>query len=142
MDSREIMGLFFQFMHLHRQKSEEYMSGIQLYHGQLPILEFIKRHPGCMQSDVAEGLHVSAPSITNSLKRMETNGLVKREVDESDARRFTLSVTEKGKDISDKVRENFDRIDALTIGELSEEEKQQLYTIMGKLIKSISKEEE
>ncbi len=142
MDNREIMGKFFNFMHLHRQVSEEFMDGIELYHGQLPILEFIKHHPGCMQSEVAEGLHVSAPSITNSLKRMEANGLVKRVVDANDARRFTLGLSEKGMDISDKVRANFDRMDEKTIGNLSKEEQEQLSVIMDKLIQGLSKEEE
>lgn len=53
----------------------------------------------CSQKDLAELLFVSESNIAQIIKRLEKNGLVKRDVDEKNKSRRILNLTEKGKEI-------------------------------------------
>ena len=141
MEIREIMHLFLKFMHLHRQKVQAYIDEMELYHGQLPILEAIMNNNGCTQTEIAEALHVSAPSIANSIKRLEKNGLIIKEVDENDNRRSIISITEKGTLVSTTCRKKFDETDEKSFGSLTKEEREQLYKIMEKMVYNLGREE-
>lgn len=56
-------------------------------------------NPNCSQNDLAELLFVSESNVTQIIKRLEKNGLVKRDVDEKNKSRRILNLTEKGKEI-------------------------------------------
>jgi len=56
-------------------------------------------NPNCSQKDLAELLFVSESNVTQIIKRLEKNGLVKRDVDEKNKSRRILNLTEKGKEI-------------------------------------------
>ena len=59
----------------------------------------ISYNPNCSQKDLAELLFVSESNVTQIIKRLEKNGLVKRDVDEKNKSRRILNLTEKGKEI-------------------------------------------
>ena len=139
MEYREIMRLFFKFMHMHRQKAQSYVDEMELYHGQLPILEAVKRNNGCTQTELAEALHISAPSVANSIKRLEKNGLIIKGTDENDNRRSIISITEKGDTVASLCRMKFNEIDEKCFGSLTKEEQEQLYKIMEKIIYNLGK---
>ncbi len=71
-----------------------------LYFGQPPILKYLSEHKNATQKEIADFLHISAPSVATSLKRMEEAGLVVRLENKEDARRNTLKLTKKGKELS------------------------------------------
>ncbi|WP_405267078.1 MarR family winged helix-turn-helix transcriptional regulator [Methanobrevibacter sp.] len=56
-------------------------------------------NPNCSQKDLAELLFVSESNVAQIIKRLERNGLVKREVDEKNKSRRILNLTEKGKEL-------------------------------------------
>ena len=82
-----------------------------LYRGQLTILEFIRKNEKCTQKMLAEHLGVSPPSIATSIKRMQKAGLLDKVQDQKDLRNNQLVLTDKGKDISEKCRAEFNKID-------------------------------
>ena len=49
---------------------------VELYFGQLPILEYIRKNPGCTQAEIAEHLCVTPASISTSTKRLQKSGLL------------------------------------------------------------------
>ena len=59
----------------------------------------ISYNPNCSQKELAELLFVTESNVTQIIKRLEKNGLVKREVDEKNKSRRILNLTEKGKEI-------------------------------------------
>jgi len=63
---------------------------------ELMLLAFVEKHPYAGQ--LASELHLPAPSITHVLKRLERSGLIVRENDPQDLRRFLFTLTRKGRE--------------------------------------------
>ncbi len=93
-----------------------------LYFGQPPILKYLSEHKNATQKEIAEYLHVSAPSVATSLKRMEEAGLVVRLENKEDARRNTLKLTPKGKELSQFADNMFLTVDNATYKGFTDEE--------------------
>ncbi len=66
----------------------------------LPFLLYISKHENVKQKDIANHFYVSEANIARSLKKLEKNGFVKRQIDEKNKRRRLISLTDKGKEIS------------------------------------------
>lgn len=121
-------------------QTEAYKNG--LYLGQLPILEYVRKNNKCTQRDVANFLKISPPSVATSVKRMQKAGLIEKETDETDQRYSRLSITEKGIDITEKCRKQYDQIDAQLFEGFTEKECEMLYSFFGRMINNISKDAE
>ena len=67
-------------------------------------------------------MHISAPSVATSLKRMEEAGLVVRLENKEDARRNTLKLTQKGKELSEYADNLFLCVDDATYKGFTDEE--------------------
>jgi DNA-binding MarR family transcriptional regulator len=64
--------------------------------GQLDVLMNLYRHPGLSQHDLARRLLVGRSNITMLLPQLESQGLLRRDPDESDRRVLRLYLTEEG----------------------------------------------
>ena len=62
------------------------------------ILLYLERHDGCMQQDLVNFTHMSAPSVSLEITEMEKDGLLKKKKSEKDARATGIFVTGKGKE--------------------------------------------
>lgn len=93
-----------------------------IYFGQPPILKYLSEHKNATQKEIAEYLHISAPSVATSLKRMEEAGLVMRLENKEDARRNTLKLTKKGKELSQLADNMFLTVDNATYKGFTDEE--------------------
>ena len=94
---------------------------LSLHHGQLPVLEYISKHPGCTQADIAETLLITPSSIAQSTKRMERDGLIEKHR-QADNRCLGLYLTPKGEEVACRCREYFDELDRDLFAELTNEE--------------------
>lgn len=113
-----------------------------IYLGQLPIIEYVVRHNGCSQVDIAETLHLSAASVAISTKRLQKAGILEKTVDESNLRSKKLTITAKGLQLSSKCRELFDSIDRRLFADFEEEELVQLKSFLDRLIANITEEQD
>jgi len=137
----DIIGNMLTFMHMHRQKVHACISEAGLYHGQLPILEVVEQNNGCTQKELAEKLHVSAPSITNSIKRLERKGLLTKTFDTKDSRYSKITITDTGKEVCTLTCQKFQEVNTQCFSVLSEEEQETLNSLIMKLIVNIEKED-
>lgn len=112
-----------------------------LYFGQLPILEYISEHDRCTQSELAENLQVSAPSIATSVKRMQKAGLLEKVTDETDLRCNRISMTEKGVQLSRRGRAAFNSVDQRMFAGFNEEDCEKFCGYLDRLLKNITAEE-
>lgn len=71
--------------------------------GQYRFLGAIIREDGIIQEELANNIHLNESTITRTLKKLEDAGMVHREVDENNRRRKIITVTEKGRDVVDKI---------------------------------------
>jgi len=71
---------------------------------QLDALTYIHRHGGCSAKALAEGLHISIPSSTRLVDRLERKALVDRRESSVDRRLVILTVTPEGEDALATIR--------------------------------------
>lgn len=62
----------------------------------ITLLAHIRRNPGIGVSGMAELEHMSKPSMSGHIKRLETAGLIARTGDAEDGRRSGLNLTDAG----------------------------------------------
>jgi len=69
----------------------------------------IEERNGCTLGDLARDLHVSAPTVTGIIDRLQRDGFVKRSPGETDRRVVNVTLTQKGRAIPQKLRENIQK---------------------------------
>ena len=140
MNHRELFFKIRTLSHLHRKKMDDFVTEADLHFGQLPILGVLSELGTASQKEIAQRLHVSAPSIANSVKRMEKKGLLTCEVKEDDRRHHVLKLTDKGKEIKQTCFEYFQATDAMICDNISEEDLQVFEKVMVMMINNLKKE--
>lgn len=85
-----------------------------------------KRGEKPSQRELADLLHVTPATIATSLKSLERNGYVVREIDPADSRRNLISITPKALAAMDEAHKVFDRVDEAMFAGFTEEEVEQI----------------
>ena len=104
-----------------------------LYFGQPPILKYLSENKNATQKEIADFLHVSAPSVATSLKRMEEAGLVVRVENKKDARRNSIKLTQKGKELVKYADNLFLRMDDVAYKGFTEDELETLILFLQRM---------
>ncbi len=104
-----------------------------LYFGQPPILKYLSENKNATQKEIADFLHVSAPSVATSLKRMEEAGLVVRVENKKDARRNSIKLTPKGKELVKYADNLFLRMDDVAYKGFTEDELETLVLFLQRM---------
>lgn len=118
------------------------MEQIGLYHAQGMVLLGLFREDGVSQSELAAALHVSLPTISNTLQRMERDGWVVRRRDEADQRVLRIYLTDKSKKLRDAAHASFQDLDEELVSVLPPEElegfRQSLFKVLCYLLQKNS----
>lgn len=109
--------------------------------GQLPVMRYVSMHPGCTQKDVADFMHVSAPSVAVMVKRMVRDGIIDKQTDEKDMRQNRLYMTDAGQKMEEQCKEMFDHLDRQVYNGFSEEELLLLSSFLDRLISNLTSDE-
>ncbi|NLT58348.1 MAG: MarR family transcriptional regulator [Clostridiales bacterium] len=121
--------------HLYLQRT---MPEHDLYHGQLPVLEYIRNHEGCTQVEVAQALSVSPASIATSTKRMQSAGLLEKAYDQQNLRIKRLRATPRGIECSDRCRRALDTMVEESFKGFSAEELGCFDQLLGRVLENLS----
>lgn len=78
-------------------------NGIELSREQWSVLAVLWENNGCSQQHIAEKSFRDRPSVTRLIDNMEKDGLVERKPDPNDRRSNLIFLTQKGKDLEDKI---------------------------------------
>jgi len=125
-----------------KRKSPHFMhSGVKdLTLAQLDLMAYLYEHKKAKMSDLAKHSGVKLPSMTETVNKLVSLGVLKREHDEKDRRTVWVHVT---KDVEKMVcghiktkEEEFSKI----IGVLTDKEKEQALAILKKLLKKMERE--
>jgi DNA-binding MarR family transcriptional regulator len=103
------------------------------------ILSLLSLQDGMNQRQLAYLLAIRPQSAGEMLGKLEKSGLIRRETSEEDSRTNLVFLTEEGRRSAEKLAENQEKEDVFDC--LSEEEKQQLETLLDKLIASYPADE-
>lgn len=96
--------------------------GVMSQHSARSILRLLVRGDGIRQTEIATALHLSAPSVSATLRRMESEGLICRRACEGDGRAVRVFLTEKGRAYDEGVRAMLHRLDRISMQGFDEEE--------------------
>ncbi|MGN1191894.1 MAG: MarR family winged helix-turn-helix transcriptional regulator, partial [Dorea sp.] len=101
------------------------------------VLMILSERNGVMnQRELTEELGTHRASVSELLGKLEKKEYIKRSQDEQDRRQIQIAITEKGMDALQKESRDENEHDMQKLFSiLSEEEKNSLYVILGKLVK-------
>lgn len=86
---------------------------------------------GITQRQLAEVLHVSPPTVTVMLQKMEKSGLVERWTDEADQRLTRIRMTPKGRELAGPISDRFNAYIEASLGSMSVADRQELGRLLG-----------
>ena len=86
---------------------------------------------GITQRQLAEVLHLSPPTVTVMLQKMEQHSLVERWTDETDQRLTRILMTPKGRELATHLSERFARYVRATLGAMSKEDRREFARLLG-----------
>ena len=84
-------------------------------------------------SEISKILQVTSPTVTQILKKLETNGFVERHADDIDRRVVRITLTEKGLGVAQQARAEFRASLDELIGYLGEEQSNQLADLLSRV---------
>lgn len=121
---------FNQLNRLRFHRIHTLLEPLGMYPGQPQLLRVLERKDGLSQKELAAKLHIRSATLTVMLGRMEKSGLTRRLQDERDLRVSRVYLTEAGRALCARAREAMREIDEDTFGSLSEEELEQLNSLL------------
>ena len=101
--------------------------------GQPKVLDYLSEHNGAIQKEIAFGCHIEPASLTSVLNGMEKKGLIKREMQNGNRRSQYIYMTEKGRNLSEIIKSQFEKIEEDALNGFSEDEVQQLLEYLKKI---------
>lgn len=122
-----------------RMRNEGEKIGMQ--EGFRHLLFHLAREDNLTQLDLVQRAHLKAPTVSVALRKMEDAGLVTRTTDPDDHRQTRVRLTDKGRLLDDRMRENIHRTESLVAEGLSEEEQQTLRRMLLRIRRNLLEQE-
>lgn len=107
---------------------------VGISHGYRQILFHLAHNDGVTQLQLVKLTHLTAPTVSVALVKMEKEGLVRRETDEKDMRQVRVYLTEKGREKDDFVRNKCYETEEKMLSGVTEQEKKELCRVMKKIV--------
>lgn len=137
----EALGyLMFQICRAHRNRAQELLSELGLYTGQEILLMHLWEKDGRSQSELADLMCVQPATLTKSIDRMSTTGLIERRPDPDDGRVSRVYLRQAGRDIQALVEGVWQQVEAESFAHLTVEERILLRRLLMQVKQNISPE--
>lgn len=131
--SAEVFRAFKTQMVLNRRLMTKMFTEQTMHPAQATCLRALGHNDGISQSDLAEILHVSRPTVTTMLQKMEASGVIERRSDSEDARLTRIYITEKGHETGRAMKKIFAEGIAASIGRMPEADRKELARLLNDL---------
>lgn len=89
------------------------------------------------QRELESYFHLSNPTVTGLMKRMEAKGFIRREVSREDGRAKYIILTEKAMEISSEVQQNMAQMEQKVVQGMAETEQEQFHALLLQALKNI-----
>lgn len=110
--------------------------------GQPKILDCLSEYEGSDQKTIAEYCEIEQATAGSILTGMENTGLIVRKQKQGNRRSLFIYLTDKGKTVSKDMKAVFDNADLQATSALSEQELEQLKSLLNKICISLKNESE
>lgn len=122
-----------------REKGDE--NPISQKSGRLLLMELAKKD-GRTQLDLVNATHLKAPTISVALQKLEHEGIVLRKPDEYDLRATRVFLTEKGRQLDNKIQKRIIEEESLAMVNLTESESETLVRLLMKIRRNLINDKE
>ena len=126
-----------QIFHAFKRASKPILEELDLTKVDANILLVLSRQAKISKAELAEKLYFEANSLTRSLDRLVEMGAIHRTTAKEDKRFITLSLTSKGKTISENCIHSLRNIWIQLLGSISEKEIKALESILFKILQNV-----
>jgi DNA-binding MarR family transcriptional regulator len=125
-----------QYRKMATQYFREHKAGISVDHW--VILKRISENDGCSQVEVAESTVKDAPSMTRYIDKLVNEKLIVKQLDPEDRRRYMLFITDKGRQLIDRLLPIVQEYRARATQGFSETEKKTLIALLQRMHQNLS----
>jgi DNA-binding MarR family transcriptional regulator len=108
--------------------------------GTFPALLVLWENDGLTQRELIDRLDVEQPTMTNTLARMERDGLIRRAKDPADGRAQRIWLTESARALERPATAAAEAVNTLALERLTPEERAALLGLVRKVIAGLQKE--
>ena len=109
--------------------------------GYRALLFHLSHHPeGLTPIELAKKTHLTAPTVSVTLQKMERDGYAMRVLSDTDQRSFKVFLTDKGNEIEDSNRKTARDFDNKALQNLSDGEVSTLLELLGKIKNNLLEE--
>ena len=112
------------------------LAGEKLPQIQLGYLHYLYDHEGCTQQDFADMLTASKTTVSGTLKQLEEEGLICRKRSETDRRKNAIFLTERGRVIAGRIREEYDAFCERALRDFTPREKRQMMDLLQRFMEA------
>ncbi len=112
---------------------EKALNSIGLHYGQIYVLISLWEKDNQTQKELADNISVSPPTVNKMVKSLEKNSFIEMRRCENDSRAVRITLTEKGKDVREKVESIWKDLENDISANLTETEKLILLQILQKM---------
>lgn len=141
MKDEDIVNLYFEIEKLERRFSAK-LKQTHSFSGQYRCLLVLLYNGDMEQSQLAAYMNVRSASISETLLKLEKNGLIERKRSSMDKRKYLVSLTDKGVDKAIENDQSRAKYHSGLVQALTENEKQQFYTLLLKIKENYQSEED
>ena len=111
----------------------EKLSEIGVTYGQVFIIIYIGKNEACSPKDISKALNLDAGHLNRTLSKLIENDFILQTKNENDKRANIVTLTSKGQEVFKRSYSLFDEWDDLVLSSLSDNEKEQLMTLIKKV---------
>lgn len=128
--------------HLRTAMDQRFMRAFGLTAQQTRTILFLYRHTceqhqQVSQRDLEQFLGLKSPTVTGVLQRLEDSGMIERRVSPADGRVKTLTLTQKGVSLHDRLAREFDFLERTLLQGFSQEEGELLAGYLNRLEENV-----
>ncbi|HEY1164011.1 MAG TPA: MarR family transcriptional regulator [Chitinophaga sp.] len=130
--------LFIEICKRRRNRKNELLSEANMYEGQDILLHHLAMEDGQTMSELAGNVCIQAATLSTMIRRMEANGLIKKEADQQDKRASRIYFTAKGREVHAQTGKIWNELDKRTLKDLTADEKKMLDQLLKKVLKNLA----
>lgn len=124
---------------IYNRRLMELLAGTGLTAGQPKVLDYLGGQDGASQKDIAAHCYIEAATLTSVLNGMEAKGLIERRRLNGNRRTFHIFLTDKGREMQQRVWKAFSEIEAETFDVMSGEESDHFMEMFSRLYEHLIK---
>jgi DNA-binding MarR family transcriptional regulator len=134
------INLFGEVSRFMKAETERRISGYGVHVGQQFVLEYLWEREGRSPGELAALLNVERSTITQTVRRMASAGLVRQEADDEDGRRAQIRLTPRGRALRDTLPEVMVGLERDALSDLSEAERAELMRLLGEIHATLARQ--